>query len=59
MAVQKLKLSRPKRLQERLLKLAKEANSMAELLAETVVSVQDVSRAAVRLAEEIGEGMKS
>lgn len=41
------------------MKLVKEANATAELLAETVVCLQDLSRAAVRLAEEIDMESKS
>lgn len=55
----KFELSRPKRLQERLLKLVKEANSTAELLAELAVAVQDVSRAALRLHDELEEEVKT
>jgi hypothetical protein len=52
-------ISRPKRLSLRLIKLANACNATAELLAETVVALQDNARAAVRLAEEIEEEAKN
>lgn len=57
--VKKKLLTRPKRLQERLIKLANACNSTAELMAESIVSLQDTARAAIRLAEEIQEETKS
>jgi hypothetical protein len=58
MPVQKLKLSRPNRLAHRLVKTANALNSMAELMAETVVAIQDAARECIRLSEEIEEKAK-
>jgi hypothetical protein len=52
-------ISRPKRLSERLIKLANACNSTAELMAESIVSLQDTARAAIRLAEEIEQEAKT
>lgn len=54
----KIKPTRPNRLAHRLVKTANAFNSAAELMAETVVAIQDVARECVRLAEEIEEQEK-
>ncbi len=46
-------VTRPKRISERLIKLANALNAAAELQAELVVGLQDAARACVRLAEEL------
>lgn len=54
----KSELSRPSRLAHRLVKTANALNSAAELMAETVVALQDAGQACVRLAEELEEREK-
>lgn len=55
MPAPKLKLSRPNRLAHRLVKAGNALNLAAEMMAETVVSLQDAARACVDLAGEIEE----
>ncbi len=59
MAGRKFELYRPNRLAYRLAKAGNALNSTAELMAETVVTLQDAAQALVRLAEEIDENEKT
>lgn len=59
MAAPKLKLSRPNRLAHRLVKTGNALNLAAEMMAETVVAIQDASRACIDLASELEENEKA
>jgi hypothetical protein len=54
----KIKLTRPNRMANRMMKATNALNSMAELMAETVVAIQDAGQALMRVAEEIEEQEK-